>query len=438
MAVCAAVLVVPWLVKNVVVVGNPVSPFLNRVFPNANVHVSFEHDYSAQFRMYGLASRSEIPREITVRGEKLTGLFGPLFLLAPVALLALRRKAGRRLLFAALFFALTYAGNIGTRFLIPAMPFLAMSMALALEPWRFVLPLLVMAHAVASWPPVLSRYCAPQAWRLAKIPVAAAMRRIPEETFLIDKLPEYLIARTIERRTAPGTTVYSFGQVAEAYTTRKILVNFQGALNERLMRVIWEPMADDFQPRHARTFRYPAGVYRRLRLVQTMKAEPDIWGITELRVFHKGVELPRGKWKVNARPYPWDARLAIDGSPMTQWRAWEFLAPGQFFEVDLGAAAESDEVRVLTSADHWKVEMRLEGEAADGRRKTLVEKSQLEFVSPPPDLRRLAMEELKANGIQYVLVHEGSFGQEDLRTRAGEWGIEHLERTNGADLYRIR
>ncbi len=438
MSLCSLLLIAPWAGKNVIITGNPFSPFLNRVFPNPAVHVSFEREYSAQLRMYSLTSRKQIPRQILLQGDKLTGLFGPLFLLAPVALLALRRREGRRLLFAALLFGLTYAGNIGTRFLIPSMPFVAIGLALATEPLGVLLAVLAVAHAVASWPPVLSRYCAPTAWRLAKVPVKAALRQIPEETFLMEKLPEYLIARMVERRTPPGATVYSFGQVAEAYTTRKILVNFQGALNERLMRTIWEPMADDFQPRHARVFEYPAGAFRKLKVIQTARVEPDIWGITELRVYLQGVELPRGNWEVTARPNPWDAGLAIDGSPVTQWRTWDFLIPGQYFEVDLGKPAVSDQVRAITSSDHWKVELRLEGEDSTGKKKVLVEKAKLEILEPPKDLRRLAMQEVKAHGIGYVLVHEGSFGQQDFRTRAADWGLEHLETTNGADLYRIQ
>ncbi|MCC7497638.1 MAG: glycosyltransferase family 39 protein [Bryobacterales bacterium] len=438
MAACALLMIAPWLVKNVVVTGNPFSPFLNGIFPNPAVHVSFERDYSAQLRTYGLASRKEIPRQILWRGDRLTGLFGPLFLLAPVALIGLRRRPGRRLLFAAGLFALTYPANIGTRFLIPALPFVALSMALAMERWGTLLLLVAALHALASWPPVLSRYCAPTAWRLAAFPVRAALRRIPEEQFLIKHLPEYLIARMIERRTPPQAAVFSFGQVAEAYTTRRIIVNFQGALNERLMRTLWEPMAEDFQPRHRWVFRYRAGAFRKLKIIQTAKVGTDIWAITELRVYNQGVELPRSNWKVTAEPNHWDAGLAMDGSPVTQWRTWDYLKAGQFYQVSFGSATVCDEVRIITSSDHWKAERRLEGEDAAGHNRVLADKATLEIVDPPKDLRRLAGEEVRSHGIDYLLVHQGSFGQQDFRARSGEWGFDYLESTNGADLYQIR
>ena len=47
---------------------------------------------------------SEIPVEATLRGERLTGLLGPVFLLLPFALLALKRRDGRRLLLAGAVF----------------------------------------------------------------------------------------------------------------------------------------------------------------------------------------------------------------------------------------------------------------------------------------------------------------------------------------------
>ena len=437
-ALMAALLILPWMVKNVITVGNPVSPFANEIFRNPNVHVWFEHDYAKQLRQYGLEDRSVIPMQVTVKGDRLTGLVGPLFLLAPIGLIALRRREGRRVLFAGLLFGLTYAGNIGTRFLVPALPFFATAMALAVEPFEWLLALLVTTHVVISWPSMVSRYCGTTAWRLTEIPVAAAFRHTPEETFLIRKLPEYLIARMIEKHTPPGATVFAFGQVAEAYTTRNILVNFQGALNERMMRTLWTPIVDDFQPHHQRVLAYPAGPYRKLRVIQTIGKETDIWSITEFRVFHQGVELDRSRWQATARPFPWEASLALDGDPMTHWRAWESIQPGQFFEVDLGTATPSDEVRLLAPGDHWRVELRLEGVDAAGRTVRLAEKARLEFPKAPEGLRRLATRELKAHGIGYILVHEGSFGQEDFRKRADDWDLDFLETMSGADLYRIR
>ncbi len=82
---CAAVMIAPWVIKDAMWLHNPVSPFLNQVFPNPYIHVSFEKEYSATMRHYeGLKSNAEIPLEVTVRGGTLGGLVGPVFLLAPL------------------------------------------------------------------------------------------------------------------------------------------------------------------------------------------------------------------------------------------------------------------------------------------------------------------------------------------------------------------
>src|SRR5882724_13662281 len=95
-AACATFMIAPWMIKNAVWVDNPVSPFLNRVFPNPYIHVSFEKEYATLMRHYeGLKADRDIPLEVTLRGGALGGLLGPMFLLAPIGLLAARTSAGR-------------------------------------------------------------------------------------------------------------------------------------------------------------------------------------------------------------------------------------------------------------------------------------------------------------------------------------------------------
>jgi 4-amino-4-deoxy-L-arabinose transferase-like glycosyltransferase len=108
-ALAAFVMIAPWMVKNVMWVDNPFSPFFNKVFPNPYVHVDFEETYRYMMRHYGdIRDYRQMPLELTVRGGALGGLLGPLFLLAPLALAAARNSAGRRVLLAAILFASTY------------------------------------------------------------------------------------------------------------------------------------------------------------------------------------------------------------------------------------------------------------------------------------------------------------------------------------------
>src|SRR5207253_6251588 len=146
--------ILPWTLKNWLWIGNPITPFGNRLFPNPYVHISFEEDYRRYQRDYGITSIKQFARELTV-GHLLIGVLGPLFLLAPLSLLSLRTQQGRRLLCAGAVFALPYLANIGTRFLIPALPLFSLAMALPLMRFPIVLIALVIAHAVSCWPDVL-------------------------------------------------------------------------------------------------------------------------------------------------------------------------------------------------------------------------------------------------------------------------------------------
>ena len=135
-AACAAVMILPWMIKNWLWVQNPVSPFFNEIFHNPYVTTSFENGFRHDLATYDLASRWMIPWAVTTSG-KLAGVLGPVFLLAPIALLSLRRREGRQLLLAAGVFGATYAGNIGARFLIAPLPFVALAMMLALGTGTF-------------------------------------------------------------------------------------------------------------------------------------------------------------------------------------------------------------------------------------------------------------------------------------------------------------
>ena len=85
---------------------------------------------------------------MTIHGGLSRGLLGPVFLLAPLALLSLKTAHGTRLLAAAVIFALVWPANVDTRFLIPAAPFLALALGLALAPVRWAIPLVLLGARV--------------------------------------------------------------------------------------------------------------------------------------------------------------------------------------------------------------------------------------------------------------------------------------------------
>lgn len=437
LAVCALIPITPWVAKNWIWLGNPFSPFFNRWFPNPYVHVSFEQEYLHHMRNYiGLKSHWEIPLEATVRGAVLCGLTGPLFLLSPVALAALRDPAGRRLLAAALLFGAPYASNIGTRFLIPALPLLSLSLGLVLARWRWLVAGLAVAHAVASWPDVVSLYCDPNAWRLVKIPVRQALRLEPEESWLTRKNPYYLVARMIEDATPPGAKVLSFNQAPDAYTTREILVVYQSAFNATLGDILWSAIIPEYPPQRRLSFRFPPAVLSAIRVVQTNQGGPDHWSVGELRLYQDGRELPRRpRWRLRAWPNPWDVQLAFDNSPATRWRSWQTLEPGMFIQVEFGRSERVDQVTVECSRDQYRIRLRVEGRTASGQWRLLSEQAEEAETPPPIGLRRAAIEELKRRGVHYLLVWENDFGAEDFRKMGAVWGVTLLGERSGARLY---
>lgn len=439
LGLCALIPVVPWVAKNWIWLNNPFSPFFNRWFPNPYVHVSFEQEYAHHMRNYpGLKSHWEIPLEVTVRGTVLCGLLGPLFLLSPVALAALRHSAGRRLLAAGLLFGLPYAANIGTRFLIPALPLLSLAMGLALARWRMAAAGLALMHAVASWPDLVSLYCDPNAWRLVKVPVLQALRIEPEESWLTRKSPPYPIARMIEDFTPPGSRILTFNQVHDAYTSRETLVVYQAAFNAVLGDILWSAIIREYPPQRQLTFRFPAEDLTAVRVVQINRGGPDHWSVGELRVFHGDRELVRRpRWRLRARPKPWDVQMAFDNSPATRWRSWQTLEPGMFIEAAFGRSERVDRVVVECARDQYRIRLRLEGRLASGQWRVLSEQAQEAELAPPIGLRRAAVEELKRRGVHYLLVWDDDFGAEDFRKNAVVWGVTLLGERNGARLYRL-
>ena len=434
---CALVMIVPWMAKNWIWLGNPVSPFLNQVFPNPYIHISFEREYAAHMRHYlGLSSYWALPWEAAVRGGVLHGFLGPVFLLAPLGLVALRRAEGRRLLLAALVLALTYPANVGARFLIPSLPFVSLAMGLAAGGWGG--PALAAAHAALSWPALPRYYCDPYAWRLNNIPIRAALRKIPEERFLSERQPRYTLAEALERHVPPYGKVFMFGQTPNAYTSRELLVHYESAFNVVLWDILSAPRRLDEQPLIEQRFAFAAQPVRKLRVVQTARAGAGEWHVSEFRVLRGGQELERRPgWRLRALPNPWDVPMAFDNTLVTRWRSWQPLFSGMYVEVDFGAPEVVDAVQLEGTPDQGPVRLKVEGETAPGVWQTLAESGALVERRRPERLRRAAVEEVKARGVDYLLLYDSDVVAEEFWKQRRRWGITLLEQVRGARLYRL-
>lgn len=435
----ALIFIAPWLLKSWIWVDNPFSPFANRLFPNPYVHISFEEEYRHLEQNYDLTSHWQIPRQVTIKGELLEGLFGPLFLLAPLGLLALRRPAGRQLWLGALVFGLPYYANIGTRFLIPAAPFVSLALALTFVNVQSILLALTLAHAISCWPSVEKRYCGQYAWRINDIPWKAALRIEPEDVFISERSRPYNESRMIDQLVPKGERVFSFAGMADAYTSREILVGYQGAFNEIIRDILWTPMFTSFQPTRILTFRFSPREMRAIRVVQTESAKDAQWDVFELRIMNAGSELARAPdWRLRARPNPWDVQMAFDNSPVTRWRSWEVAKPGMFIQVDFGRVQKLDGVVSESSGEVRQTKIKLEGMDAQGRWATISDQPVESTAGSRVNLRQAASAELKARGIHYILVEKSDYRSEDFQIYARLWGIKCIGHWDAnACLYHI-
>ena len=291
-ALSAAVMILPWMLKNWIEVENPFSPLANRIFPNPYVHISFEDEWRAFLSIYRLPSRRQIPLEVTVKGGQLGGFLGPLFLLTPLALFALRFREGRQLVFAGLLFVSTYFSNIGTRFLIPMVPFVSLALALAVANLPWLLLALVAANVIACWPGMYGRYCTPGAWQIYELPVKAALRRQSEDAYL-SRDPDYKIVRMMGRVVAPGDRIFAIGQNGRSYLPRELLTGYRSAANEVMQDILWTAVFQGYQPVLSLKFDFPAREFRKLRVVLKGGDPENQWSMAELRVYDGSNELPR-------------------------------------------------------------------------------------------------------------------------------------------------
>jgi hypothetical protein len=435
---CAAAMVVPWVAKDWIYMQNPVAPLFNKVFRNPYYRVVTEQEYFEFLSHYSVQNKWTLPVEVTVRGDKTDGLIGPIFLLAPIALLALRFRQGRRLLLAGLLMFGPYLTNVGARFLIPCLPFFALAMAMAV-PWTPVLVAMLAFHAVASWPSNINRYSGKYAWRLDRILYKQAIRKIPQDRYLLQNFGAYGIARMIDEAVPKGERLLTVNGLPDAYSAREILVSFQSAYNDDMADILNMGWDDSRQPARRRVFKFAARPVRRVRVVQTAQAPAlEEFKVHELRFFFQGKELARDReWKLKAWPNPWDVQMAFDNSPATRWRSWETAAPGMYIDADFGKYQLTDEVTVDSSTDDWHVKLQLESMDKSGQWVKVASDPEMLTIPVPRDLRRWAGRDLYEHGIHYVVMRDTDWGADDMREDPESWGFKQIAKGYGARIYQV-
>jgi hypothetical protein len=427
----AATMALPWLLKNWYFVDNPFSPFLNRVFLNPWVHITFEDNWRAILTHWLLPSLQPLFWIVTVTGQT-GGQLGPVFLLAPLALLSLRNPLGRRCLLAALFFLATYPQNIGTRFLIPGLPFVALALCYALE---FSAPLLTACVAAAlllGWPRVIDKYRAPAgSWQIEHIPWQVALQIDSPIAFLEQRWSGYNLARKINDTVPETKVLWSTTGLPEAWMTREVLVNYYSAQGEKIEDLLQTPIIQDLQPLWQHRYTFTTRSLSHIRILQIGTGQREAWSIGEVRFFN-------GEQEVNpahaeAKPFPWDIRYAFDHNPVTRWHTWEPLRPNQYVDVFFENSVPLDRIEIYCAHDQWNMKMRLEGSAleTDARLET-------SHLQPAGDLRLPATRTIKALGIDYLLIGKDYVTSADMHADPARWGLRERADTSAGKIYQIQ
>jgi hypothetical protein len=427
LAACSAAVAVPWVLRNWMVFGNPLAPFFNQWFPNPYFHLSWEQSLRLFGGTYGVTNLWLIPWKVIVDGD-LGGQLGPVFLAAPVALISLATPVGRRIAFAALVFLAPYPQNITTRFLIPALPFVAIAMAMGLErlaPTRLTMAAVAIS-CVLSWPTVIARYEKPANFRIQEIPVRAALGLVPPEQWLTERSPLFVISRMVDQFVPAGQKVWSTMAIAEAWATSEVLVNYFSAEGELLEDILLMPLRPETQPVARWRLDLPSRGVGRVRLEQRASSPKGMWSIGELRFYEGDKEVKPER--LTASAFPWDIALAADGNAVTRWRTWEPARQGMWVEAAFPAGVAADRVEADGSRDQI-VDLGLAG----------VQAKVLKTDLPPGEYdRRAAVQTMAGRGIRYLLMGDDYFAAADIRTDPARWGLELVADRGSARLYRIR
>jgi 4-amino-4-deoxy-L-arabinose transferase-like glycosyltransferase len=422
LAAASAIMILPWMIRSVALTGNPVAPLFNAWFPNPYFLVSIERGLAKFMNSYAGFTFRNAWWELTMGGAS-HGIVGPLFLLLPVGLLALRYRAGRWVWLAGGLLALPWFINVGTRFLMPSLAFFALALAMTLP--KPVAWAALAFHAVACWPAVVATYERPGLWRLDGFPWRAALRVQPELDYLRGALWDYRVAEMIKRNTRRHSRILGLIAVADAYTDREVMQYWQSALAVRVREELLEAYYAEKFPLYDWSAHWKEQRLLGMRFRIPAAAEFE-WEIHEIDIL-RGEDRIRvdQDWRTGAWPNLFEAPFAFDGSQATRWRTWDPVQPGMFLDVDFG---RPEIVSGASLTTHWLFpQLEMYGKGLDGRWIPLTKYAKAE-PRRGDDLRKQTVVDLKRAGFEYIVTPvSGASGNGPLGKylfeHASEWGI---------------
>ena len=429
----------PWILRDVIMTGNPVAPLFNRLFPNPYFHPSMERDLAASLGSWRGVPYWRVPYELMVGGT-FAGTMGPVFFALPLGLLALRKRAGRLCWLAAALLALPWFWNKDARFLMPALPFLAMALALAVAITlpRQALWACVAVQAVGCWPQIFGLYHREYTWRLERIPWRAALRIQPERDYLGSLQPQYRVARLVQDNTNPGERIFSLISVPAAYTDREVLEFWHSAQADQLndaLRLALSPNGTLCDVRADWSLHPMWGL--RIRVPQ---ASPMEWQILDIVLFSGDYPIfASPQWQLRAWPNVWELPLAFDANLATRC-TWKPIRAGMYVEADFDRAQALSGAVVTSPTTYYPLPLEFYGRERDGWH--LLTSRPVVTQRPLGDLRMAATRAIRSAGFRYILANNGNEGNGALGAamvgHEGEWGLEKAADFGPLVLFRIK
>ena len=431
-----AIVMAPWLLRSLIMTGNPLAPLFNSVFPNPYFHVATERELAASLGSFGGFSPVRVFYELVVRGA-FQGTMGPVFFLLPLALLALRRQAGRICWLAAICVSLPWIWNTGARFLMPALPFVALALVMSLP--RAVVWVLMLLQAVTCWPQVISLYHPEYTWRLQRIPWRAALRIQPESDYLASLIGEYQTARLIQDRTQPDERIFSLIGVATAYTDREVLGSWDSSQADNLTDVLRVALTPRDALCDVKAAWNPApltGVR-----IRVSADSPLQWQIHDLQLFSGNQHASRNPpWQLHSSPNEWDLPLAFDPNRATRWSTWEPVRAGMYVEADF------EQPQTISSAIMTEpcpqAGMPFEFYGAQNGAWHLLTRHITSTEGVAGDLRMDATQTILRAGYRYILAYNGEGARGVIGSviagHEAEWGVDRVAELGPVVLFRIK
>ncbi|MBC7927777.1 MAG: discoidin domain-containing protein [Bryobacteraceae bacterium] len=400
----------PWLIRNLLETGNPLAPLGNGFFPNPWFHILTEQRLSAALRSYDVSFLERFGDLLW--GRHLQGIIGPAFLLAPLGLLALRKRSTAPLVCLAFALSVPWWLNAGARFLMLSLPFLSLALASVL-PVR-MLPVLVLLHGISVWPGVIDLY-APNSWHLHHLPWRVALNLESRHEYLWRTNRDYHWAKQVEEGTGTEDRILDLYGIHAAHTQRDVRGRWQSAVSENAVTALEFARQPGEEKLVALTASVPHQAIQALRLRQNGK-DPGPWSLVEIELFSNQSPLPPSlTWTLDADPNRWETPLALDRNLATRWQSWQPSQPSQFVTVDLAQPLQLDQIRILTTA--WD----------SGNRNLGVEVQQAgdSWTALPVDRTLIGPLNLRAEAIRYVK----SLGFTHIVTKIGDDGMGVLGRS---------